>query len=143
MRSLKKFYFLQPPVLQVLPTMSDSWDCESWDTWELSDIVGSTCNTLGQRGTQSLVPRSMGGHSPWGHCPLSQGAKLHRLTRPLGSRPYPFIDRRWKSCNNNQQTSSECDRVINKCTAAITSQYYSLWPNIYLIYMNIFNNILE
>ena len=40
-----------PRVLQVLPTMSDSWECESWDTWELSDIVGSTCNTLGQRGT--------------------------------------------------------------------------------------------
>ena len=42
-----------PSVLQVLPTMSDSWDCESWYTWELSDTVGSTCNTLplGQRET--------------------------------------------------------------------------------------------
>ena len=29
----------------------DSWDCESWGTFELSDIVGSSCNTLGQRGT--------------------------------------------------------------------------------------------
>ena len=54
-----------PRVLQVFPTMSDSWDCESWDTRELSDtVVGSTCNTLGQRGTMlhaetlSLVPRS-------------------------------------------------------------------------------------
>ena len=37
-----------PRVLQVLPTTSDSWDCE---TWELSNIVGSTCNTPGQRGT--------------------------------------------------------------------------------------------
>ena len=48
-----------PRVLQVLPTMSDSWDCESLDTWELSDIVGSTCNTLGQRGTMlhgGIVP---------------------------------------------------------------------------------------
>ena len=39
--------------------MSDSWDC---NTWELSDIVGSTSNSLGQRGTMlhgtlSLVPR--------------------------------------------------------------------------------------
>ena len=34
----------------MLPTMSGSWECESCDTWELSDIVGSTCNTLGQRG---------------------------------------------------------------------------------------------
>ena len=40
-----------PRVLQVLPTMSDSWECETWDTWELPDIVGSTCNTLRQRGT--------------------------------------------------------------------------------------------
>ena len=40
-----------PRVLLVLPTMSNSWDCETWDTWELPDIVGSTSNTLGQRGT--------------------------------------------------------------------------------------------
>ena len=54
---------LYKPGLQVLPTMLDSWDCESWDTSELSDIVKSTCNTLGKRGTmlhgaQFLVPRS-------------------------------------------------------------------------------------
>ena len=50
-----------PRVLQVLPTMSDSWDCESWDTSELPDIIKSTCNTLGQRGTMlhgDTVPRS-------------------------------------------------------------------------------------
>ena len=35
----------------MLLTMSDSWDCGTWDTWELSDIVGSTSNTLRQRGT--------------------------------------------------------------------------------------------
>ena len=41
-----------PRVLHVLPTMSDSWDCQSWDTWELSNIVRRTCNTLGLRGTR-------------------------------------------------------------------------------------------
>ena len=25
----------------------------------------------------------VGQNAPWGHCPLSQGAKLHRLDRPL------------------------------------------------------------
>ena len=35
----------------MLPTMSDTWDYESWDTWELSNIVGSNSNILGQRGT--------------------------------------------------------------------------------------------
>ena len=60
-------------MLQVLPTMSDSWDCERRDTSELSDIVGSICNTLGQRGTM----------------PVSQRAKLHRLDRPQGTlHPY-------------------------------------------------------
>ena len=40
-----------PRMLLVFPTMSDRWDCKNWDTYELSDIVGSICNTLGQRGT--------------------------------------------------------------------------------------------
>ena len=44
-----------PRVLQVLPTMSGSWNCESWNIWELFDTVGSTCNTMGQRGTISNV----------------------------------------------------------------------------------------
>ena len=44
-----------PRVLQVLPTMSDSSQVSQS---QLSHIVGSTRNTLGQRGTMSLVPRS-------------------------------------------------------------------------------------
>ena len=44
-----------PRELLVLPTVSDSWDCKNWDIWDLSGIVGSmvgsTSNTLGQRGT--------------------------------------------------------------------------------------------
>ena len=46
-----------PRVLLVLPTMSDSWDCETWDTWELSDIDGSTINTLHETAWNNV---------PWG-----------------------------------------------------------------------------
>ena len=62
-----------PRVLQVLPTMSYSWECESWDTWELFDIVGSICITLGQSGT-TLHGSTLS---------LVQREKLHRLDRPL------------------------------------------------------------
>ena len=52
-----------PRVLLVLPTMSDSSQASQLSQSQLSDIVGSTCSTLGQRGTSlhgtlSLVPRN-------------------------------------------------------------------------------------
>ena len=40
-----------PRVLLVLPTMSDSSQVSQLSQSQLSDIVGSTSNTLGQRGT--------------------------------------------------------------------------------------------
>ena len=40
-----------PRVLQVLPTMSDSSQVSQLLQSQLSDIVGSTCNTLGQCAT--------------------------------------------------------------------------------------------
>ena len=40
-----------PRVLQVLPTMSDSSQVSQVSQSQLPDIVGSPCNTLGQRGT--------------------------------------------------------------------------------------------
>ena len=40
-----------PWVLQVLPTMSDSSQVSKLSQSEQPDIVGSTCNTLGLRGT--------------------------------------------------------------------------------------------
>ena len=47
-----------PRVLQMFPTM---WDSSQVSQSQLPDIVGSTCNTLGQRGTMlhgDTVPRS-------------------------------------------------------------------------------------
>ena len=58
-----------PRVLQVLPTM---WDSSQVSQLSHSDIVGTTCNTLGHRGTML--------HGDTVPC---QGAKLHRLDRPL------------------------------------------------------------
>ena len=60
----------RPRVLQVLLTMYDSSLVSQHSQSQLSDIVGSTCNTLGQRGTmlhEDTVPK----------------AKLHRLDRLL------------------------------------------------------------
>ena len=50
-----------PRVLQVLPTMSNSSQVSQLSQSQLSDIIGSTCNTLGQRGTMlhgDTIPRS-------------------------------------------------------------------------------------
>ena len=44
-------YGTRDSVLLVLPTMSESYDCENWDAWELSSIVRSTNITLRQLGT--------------------------------------------------------------------------------------------
>ena len=63
-----------PRVLHVLPTMSDSCQVFHLSQSQLSDIVGSTCNTLAGTAWNKV---------PWGHCPLCQGAKLHRMDRPL------------------------------------------------------------
>ena len=41
-----------PRVLQVLPTMSGSSQVSQLSQSQLPDIVGSPCNTLGQRGTR-------------------------------------------------------------------------------------------
>ena len=40
-----------PRMLQVPPTMSDSSQVSQLSQFQLPDIIGSTCNTLGQRGT--------------------------------------------------------------------------------------------
>ena len=63
-----------PRVLQMLPTMSDSSLVSQLLQSQLPDIVGSTCNTLGQRGTML--------HGE-GTLPLVPRAKLHRLNGPL------------------------------------------------------------
>ena len=77
--------------------------------FELSDIVGNTCNTLQHLATPCNTlatpsntlqhpatpcntlqhpatplqhPERAWSSSPWGHCPLFHGAKLHRLNGP-------------------------------------------------------------
>ena len=56
----------------IVPTMSDSWDFR--DLGHLG-AIRHCWKHLQQPGTAW-------NNVPWGHCPLSQGAKLHRLDRP-------------------------------------------------------------
>ena len=58
-----------PRVLKVLPTMSECPNSRIPSYPTLLEALATPWDSVEQR--------------PWGHCPLSQGAKLHRLDRPL------------------------------------------------------------
>ena len=62
-----------PRVLLVLPTMSDSS--------QLS-VPSPAVPAIRHCWKHLQDPGTAWNNAPWGHCPLPQGAKLHRLDRP-------------------------------------------------------------
>ena len=90
-------------VLLELPTMSDSYDSESWDTWELSDIVGGTSNTLRQRGcsteTLFLVPKRKVASSGPTLKMSDERADFVSTNRPTHGWAYKFINYRRRNWN--------------------------------------------
>ena len=93
-----------PRVLLILPTMSDSFPS-----------VPSLAVPATRHCWKHLQhPGTARNNDPWGHCPLSQGAKLHRLDRSL--------------CTPQKQVSHPWVIIVILDTAYILQVCPNAWP---------------